>query len=189
MPTASEQAFSRPSNQSNSAGPGQSLGLWDAVAIVVGIVIGSGIFRLPSFVAGNVDSSTLFLLLWVAGGAISFVGALVYAELSSSFPSAGGDYHFLMRAYGRPIAFLFAWARMTVMQTGSIALVSFVFGDYASQLMGLGPFGASIYAAAAIVVLTVLNMLGTWQGIFIAEHRARSHRRQIALHLSGDAEQ
>ena len=94
--------------------------------MVVGIVIGSGIFRLPSFVAGNVDSSSLFLLLWVAGGAISFVGALVYAELASSFPSAGGDYHFLMRAYGRPVAFLFAWARMTVMQTGSIALVAFV---------------------------------------------------------------
>jgi amino acid transporter len=163
MPTASEPALSRPS-QSNSASPGQSLGLWDAVAIIVGIVIGSGIFRLPSFVAGNVDSSTLFLLLWVAGGAISFIGALVYSELASSFPSAGGDYHFLMRAYGRPVAFLFAWARMTVMQTGSIALVAFVFGDYASQLMGLGPFGASIYAAAAIVVLTVLNMLGTWQG-------------------------
>ncbi len=132
--------------------------------MVVGIVVGSGIFRLPSFVAGNVDSSTLFLLLWVAGGAISFIGALVYAELTSSFPSAGGDYHFLMRAYGRPVAFLFAWARMTVMQTGSIALVAFVFGDYAGQLMGLGPLGSSIYAAAAIVVLTGLNMLGTWQG-------------------------
>ena len=163
MPAASEQAFSRPS-QSTSAAPGQSLGLWDAVAIVVGIVIGSGIFRLPSFVAGNVDSSTLFLLLWVAGGAISFIGALVYAELASSFPSTGGDYHFLMRAYGRPVAFLFAWARMTVMQTGSIALVAFVFGDYAGQLLGLGPLGSSIYAAAAIVLLTALNMVGTWQG-------------------------
>jgi amino acid transporter len=132
--------------------------------MIVGIVVGSGIFRLPTFVAGNVDSSTLFLSLWVAGGVISFVGALVYSELASAFPSAGGDYHFLMRAYGRPVAFLFAWARMTVMQTGSIALVAFVFGDYATQLVALGPFGSSIYAAAAIVGLTALNMVGTWQG-------------------------
>jgi len=132
--------------------------------MVVGIVIGSGIFRLPSLVAGNVDTPNLFLLLWVAGGAISFVGALVYSELTSSFPSAGGDYHFLMRAYGRPVAFLFAWARLTVMQTGSIALVAFVFGDYAGQLVSLGPLSSSIYAAAAIVVLTTLNVLGTSQG-------------------------
>jgi amino acid transporter len=164
MPAASDRTLARPSTQSDSAVPGQSLGLWDAIAMVVGIVIGSGIFRLPSLVAGNVDSSTLFLLLWAAGGAVSFVGALVYSELASAFPSAGGDYHFLMRAYGRPIAFLFAWARMTVMQTGSIALVAFVFGDYAGQLVGLGPFSSSIYAGIAILVLTGLNMVGTWQG-------------------------
>jgi amino acid transporter len=132
--------------------------------MVVGIVIGSGIFRLPSLVAGNVDTPTLFLLLWVAGGVISFIGALVYAELASAFPSAGGDYHFLMRAYGRPAAFLFAWARMTVMQTGSIALVAFVFGDYAGQLIPLGPYGSAVYAAGAIVLLTTLNIVGTWQG-------------------------
>ena len=132
--------------------------------MIVGIVVGTGIFRLPSFVAGNVDSANAFLLLWVAGGVASFIGALVYAELVSSFPSAGGDYHFLMRAYGRPIAFLFAWARMTVMQTGSIALVSLVFGDYFTQLLPLGAYSSAIYAAAAIVVLTTLNVVGTWQG-------------------------
>lgn len=141
-----------------------TLGLWDAVAMIVGIVVGTGIFRLPSFVAGNVDTPTAFLLLWVAGGAASFIGALVYAELVSSFPSAGGDYHFLMRAYGRPVAFLFAWARMTVMQTGSIALVSLVFGDYATQLLPLGAYSSAVYAVAAIVVLTALNVIGTWQG-------------------------
>jgi basic amino acid/polyamine antiporter, APA family len=141
-----------------------TLGQWDAVAMIIGIVVGTGIFRLPSFVAGNVDTPALFLGLWVAGGVISFIGALVYAELVSSFPSAGGDYHFLMRAYGRPVAFLFAWARMTVMQTGSIALVSFVFGDYATQLLPLGPYSSAIYAAVAIVGLTALNVMSTWQG-------------------------
>jgi basic amino acid/polyamine antiporter, APA family len=164
MSAASDRILARSSDSSTSAAPGKSIGQWDAIAMVVGIVIGSGIFRLPSLVAGNVDTPTLFLLLWVAGGAISFVGALVYSELASSFPSAGGDYHFLMRAYGRPVAFLFAWARMAVMQTGSIALVAFVFGDYAGQLVTLGPFSSSIYAAAAITCLTTVNMLGTWQG-------------------------
>jgi APA family basic amino acid/polyamine antiporter len=132
--------------------------------MIVGVVVGTGIFRLPSFVAGNVDTPNAFLLLWVAGGVASFIGALVYAELVSSFPSAGGDYHFLMRAYGRPVAFLFAWARMTVMQTGSIALVALVFGDYATQLLPLGAYSSGIYAAGAVVVLTALNVIGTWQG-------------------------
>lgn len=159
-----------PTRSPQAAGPQNltaTLGLWDAVAIIIGIVVGTGIFRLPSFVAGNVDTPALFLSLWVAGGVISFIGALVYAELVSSFPSTGGDYHFLMRAYGRPVAFLFAWARMTVMQTGSIALVSFVFGDYASQLFPLGTYSSSLYAVAAIVILTALNVIGTWQGKWV----------------------
>jgi basic amino acid/polyamine antiporter, APA family len=162
MPSSSDT-----STAASAAGPAKlppTLGQWDAVAMIVGIVVGTGIFRLPSFVAGNVDTPGLFLALWVVGGLVSFIGALVYAELVSAFPSAGGDYHFLMRAYGRPVAFLFAWARMTVMQTGSIALVGFVFGDYVSQLLPLGAYGSAIYAAAAIVVLTTLNVVGTWEG-------------------------
>ncbi len=144
--------------------PGPTLGPWDAIAIIVGIVVGVGIFRLPSLVALNVDSGSLFLLLWVAGGVVSLMGALVYAELASSFPNAGGEYYFLTRAYGRSSGFLFAWARMTVMQTGAIALVAFVFGDYASELLSLGPYSSSIYAAAAILLLTTLNVFGSWQG-------------------------
>lgn len=147
-----------------TAMPRASLSVADGCAMIVGIVVGIGIFRLPPLVAANVDSGTLFLLLWLAGGLISLVGALVYSELASSFPSAGGEYHFLSRAYGDSIGFLFAWARMTVMQTGSIALVGFVFGDYASQLLPLGPYSASIYAAAAIVVFTTLNVFGSYQG-------------------------
>lgn len=144
--------------------PKPSLSVADACAIVVGIVVGIGIFRLPPLVAANVDSATVFLLLWATGGVISLIGALVYSELASSFPNAGGEYHFLTRAYGQSAGFLFAWARMTVMQTGSIALVGFVFGDYASELLPLGVYSASIYAAAAIIALTVLNIFGSSQG-------------------------
>jgi basic amino acid/polyamine antiporter, APA family len=141
-----------------------TLGQWDAVAIIVGIVVGAGIFRFPSFVAGSVENATIFLLLWVAGGLVALVGALVYAELASAFPSSGGEYHFLTRAYGPSTGFLFAWARMAVMQTGSIALVAFVFGDYASQIVPLGAYSSSIYAAVAILILTTLNMAGASQG-------------------------
>ena len=99
-------------------------------------------------------------MVWVLGGLISLVGALCYAELASAFPSAGGDYHFLKRAFGDKLSFLFAWARMTVIQTGSAAILSFIFGDYATQLYSLGEFSPMIYAALVIAVLTGINIIG-----------------------------
>ncbi|HYN24160.1 MAG TPA: amino acid permease [Pyrinomonadaceae bacterium] len=144
--------------------PLPTLALKDAVAMIVGIVVGAGIFRTPSLVAANVTSETYALLLWMAGGAISLVGALCYAELTTTYPHTGGDYHYLTRAYGKPLSFLFAWSRVTVIQTGSIALLSFVFGDYASQLLRLGEYSPSIYAALLVVTLTGLNVLGVHVG-------------------------
>ena len=146
------------------AAPRPTLGLYDAIAIIVGIVIGAGIFRAPSVVAGSVSTEGVFIGLWIAGGVISLVGALCYAELGSSYPNAGGEYHFLQRAYGNWLAFLFAWARMTVVQTGAIAAIAFVFGDYATQLLPLGSKSPVIYALIAVVVLTALNITGTKQG-------------------------
>ncbi|MDQ3173907.1 MAG: amino acid permease [Acidobacteriota bacterium] len=146
------------------AEPLPTLALKDAVSMIVGIVVGAGIFRTPSLVAANVTSETHAMLLWVAGGAISLVGALCYAELTTTYPHTGGDYHYLTRAYGKPLSFLFAWSRVTVIQTGSIALLSFVFGDYASQLLRLWEYSPSIYAALLIVTLTGLNVLGVHVG-------------------------
>lgn len=143
------------------AQPRATLSVVDAAAMVVGIVIGIGIFKTPSLVAGSTDSEAVFLLLWVAGGAISLIGALCYAELAAAHPGAGGEYNFLTRAYGRAVGFLFAWGRMAVIQTGAIAAVAFVFGDYAAELLPLGPWGPSVYAAAAIVALTWVNVRGT----------------------------
>lgn len=145
----------------DSAAPRPSLSLGDAVAIIVGIVIGAGIFRAPSVVAGSVSSETVFIALWVAGGIISLVGALCYAELSSAYPNAGGEYHFLTRAYGSGVGFLFAWARMTVVQTGAIAAIAFVFGDYATQILPLGNKSNVIYALLSVVAMTAVNVIGT----------------------------
>jgi basic amino acid/polyamine antiporter, APA family len=154
----------RDSTADGAAEPVPALSVRDAVAITVGIVVGAGIFRTPSLVAANAGGEGAAMLLWLAGGAVSLVGALCYAELTSTYPHAGGDYHYLTRAYGRPLAFLFAWSRVTVIQTGSAALLAFVFGDYASQLLRLGEHSPSIYAAAVIVALTGLNVLGVRQG-------------------------
>ena len=147
-----------------SAAPKPAVSVVDAIALTIGIVIGAGIFRTPSLVAANASSESVVLLAWVVGGLISFAGALVYAELASTFPHAGGDYHFLTRAFGRRLSFLFAWARISVIQTGSITFLSFVFGDYATTLLPLGEFSSAIYAALIIVVLTIINIMGVRQG-------------------------
>jgi len=145
---------------SPDARPQPRLNLFDAIAIIVGLVIGAGIFRLPSLVASNSSSETVFYLLWVTGGLISLVGALCYAELATAYPNAGGDYYFLRRAFGRGLSFLFAWARIAVIITGSIAVLAYTFGDYASNLLNLGPHSSTIYGALAVIVLTVVNIIG-----------------------------
>ncbi|MFL6673080.1 MAG: APC family permease [Massilia sp.] len=150
--------------------PRPLLGLRDAVALIVGVVIGAGIFKSPAIVAGMSGSAGWMFAAWALGGIISLIGALCYAELSTSYPSAGGDYHFLHRAYGRSVAFLFGWARFTVITTGSIALLAFVFGDYMQQAVPLSflpaGWGAPAYAAAVIVVLSLLNLHGIRSGAF-----------------------
>ena len=143
-----------------SGRPQQTLSVADAIAIIVGIVIGAGVFTLPSLAAANAGSEKVFIAAWIAGGVISLIGALCYAELATAFPSAGGDYHFLTRAYGRYVSFLFAWARVAVITTGSITFLAFVFGDYASRLLPLGAYGTSIYAAALVLALTTINIAG-----------------------------
>ncbi|MFW9260807.1 APC family permease [Nostoc sp. CALU 546] len=144
--------------------PKPSLTLSDAVALIVGIVIGAGIFQTPALVASQAGSDLAVMFLWLMGGVVSLVGALCYAELATVYPDVGGVYYYLKRAFGRGVAFLFAWARMTVIQTGSIALLAFVFGDYVSQIWRLGTFSSSIYAAIAIALLTALNIVGLQQG-------------------------
>src|ERR671916_1610355 len=149
--------------RASESAPQARLTVLDGVAIMVGIVVGIGIFKTPPIVAANVGSEFAFVGLWLLGGVITLAGALCYSELAAAYPSAGGEYNFLFRAYGRSTAVLFAWARCTVIQTGAIAAVSFVFGDYAAQLVSLGASGPAIYAALAVVVLSGLNLLGTPQ--------------------------
>ena len=146
------------------AQPEQVLELRDAIALIVGLVVGAGIFKTPSLVAANAGGAWTMLAAWLLGGILSLIGALCYAELATAFPHAGGDYHFLTRAYGRKLSFLFAWARLSVITTGSIALLAFVFGDYVSRLYPLGEHSPALYAALIVIALTAVNIAGVRAG-------------------------
>lgn len=152
------------SHQESMGAPRQTLGFLEAIAIVVGIVIGAGIFKAPSLVAMNSPSEAWLMAAWVLGGVISIIGALCYCELATAYPSAGGDYHFLHRAFGRQVSFLFAWCRFSVITTGSIALLAFVFGDYMTQVLPLGTYSSAIWGVGSVLALTWLNVRGIRQG-------------------------
>ena len=152
------------STEQTAAMPRQTLSVTDACAMIVGLIVGAGIFGTPSIVAGAVgDESTLYMV-WIAGGVFSIIGALCYAELATAFPSAGGEYHFLQRAFGRSLAFLYGWARLTVIVAGSIAGFAYLFGDYLSRVINLGAHSSAIWAALVVVVLTGVNYCGIREG-------------------------
>lgn len=140
-----------------------SLSVLDAVAILVGVVVGIGIFGFPPLVAQHSATSAIYIGLWLAGGLVMLVGALCYAELGCAYPDSGGEYHFLIEAWGAPVGVLFAWARGTVIQTGAIAAVAFIYGDYAQILLPLGQWGPALHGAFAVAALTILNIIGTVQ--------------------------
>lgn len=144
-----------------TAGPNRGLSVLDGVAVLVGVVIGIGIFGFPPLVAQFSASPTVYIGLWLAGGVVMLLGALCYAELGSAWPHTGGEYHFLRRAWGPFVALLFAWARGSVIQTGSIAAVAFIYGEYASQILPLGTYATAVHGGFAVIALTTLNIIGT----------------------------
>ena len=141
------------------------LSLWDTVSIIVGIIVGVGIFSAPGLVFANVSGPWEVLGVWLLGGVLSLIGALCFAELASTYPRTGGEYLYLTRAYGPPVGFFFAWAQLAVVRTGgSIAAVAYIFGDYATRLWHLEKEASGLFAAAAILVLSCINILGTNPG-------------------------
>jgi len=140
--------------------PRPHLGAAYATMLAVAMVVGAGIFKSPALVAENAGAAQWFFLAWALGGLVSLIGAFCYGELAATFPNAGGDYHFLKLAYGRTVAFAFAWSRFAIINTGSIALLGYVFGDYMNEVAPLGPGGPVIYAAVSVLGLTLLNLRG-----------------------------
>jgi APA family basic amino acid/polyamine antiporter len=166
-----------------SAGLLPSLGLFTTVMMVVGGVIGSGIFRKPGVMAAQLGSPELLLGVWVLAGVLTLFGALTNAEIAGMIPETGGQYIYFERMYGPFFAFLYGWAVFVVMQCGSIAAVAYVFAEYATQFVTLPEFSASVaawsfhlpfigdvtplkeigtkgLAAALILLLTAVNYVG-----------------------------
>ncbi|QGZ93285.1 Serine/threonine exchanger SteT [Terricaulis silvestris] len=138
--------------------------------LAVGMVVGAGIFRSPAAVAEAAGSPEWLFAAWALGGLITLVGALCYAELATAFPHPGGDYHFLRLAYGRNWSFLFAWARFTVINSGSVALLGYVLGDYLNVVIPLGTIGPPLYAALSVIILTAFNLRGAGKGHDAADY-------------------
>src|SRR5215211_1456567 len=132
--------------------------------VVIGGIIGSGIFINPYIVAQRLDSSGLVLGAWVAGGAIALAGAFSYAELGALFPRAGGQYVYLRDGLHPLAGFLYGWALLLVIESGAIAAVAITFATYALHLAGGGDGARVPLAIAAIAVLSLINFLGVKPG-------------------------
>jgi amino acid transporter len=148
------------SADSSSPGIRAHLSLWDAVSIIIGIIIGATIYESPPFVFRNTGNPWLGLGVWVIAGFLCLIGALCYAEMASTYPRLGGDYVYLTRAYGSGVGFLYGWAQLTVIQTGSIGIMAYVFADYAIKLWSLPKESGVLFALLAVGVLSLLNILG-----------------------------
>jgi amino acid transporter len=138
--------------------------LGDAVSLIVGIIIGVGIFETPGKILERVPGPWEAMALWALGGLFALAGALCFAELASTYPRSGGEYVYLTRALGPATGFLFAWAQMTVIRTGSIAALAYIFAEQADSLWHLGPHTAALLAALSIAVLSLINILGVTLG-------------------------
>jgi basic amino acid/polyamine antiporter, APA family len=149
----------------------RTLGLWSSIALVVGITIGSGIFRSPAGIAQKVPEPTLMLLLWVVGGAVTLCGALSLGELAAALPETGGLYAYLREGWGRMPAFLFGWSELVLIRANALGGIAVVFGEYLLRSIGVDPIEHYIVArslsAAAIAFAAAANIRGAQIGAFI----------------------
>ena len=158
---------------SHSAALPRTLGLWSAVAVVIGITIGSGIFRTPAGIAQKLPGPAPLLGVWIAGGIVALCGALSLAEVAGAYPETGGIYAFIRNAWGRLAAFLFGWAELAIIRAAALGAIATTFAEYFLRLLGFDP-GVAPYsqwvhyiAAAAIAVIGALNIVGVRWGSLV----------------------
>jgi APA family basic amino acid/polyamine antiporter len=148
------------------------LGLWSSIGLVIGVTIGSGIFRTPAVIAERVPDPLLMLGIWVAGGLISLCGALSVAELASRVPETGGWYVYLREAWGRLAGFLFGWSELVLIRSSACGAIATVFSEYALRVTGRDPAAhaalTDYLAAAAIIIAAALNIRGVQLGAAVA---------------------
>jgi basic amino acid/polyamine antiporter, APA family len=156
-----------PNSSSAPAEPRPQLSLFDSTNIIVGIIIGATIYQSSPLIASGVDGLAGLAGIWVLGAVLSLVGALCYAELANAYPRAGGDYHYVTKAFGRWAGFLFAWAQLWVVRPGSIGAMAYIFASYLSRFWpgaGNDPQTMVLLAAGSVFVLTAVNLLGVREG-------------------------
>ena len=164
-----------PAGSAGSDGLPRRLGLWSAVSIVVGITIGSGIFRSPAGIANRLPGPGAMLAVWVVGGILAMCGALSLAEVASALPRTGGIYVFLREGWGRLPAFLFGWAELVIIRAAAIGAIAITFAEYFLRVLGFDPLVAPYdsyarYTAAGAIILTsAFNIVGIrWSAMVTA---------------------
>ena len=145
----------------------RSLGLTDATLLVIGCIVGVGIFRTASSIGAHLTAPSAILAVWVIGGLVSICGALCYAELAAMFPASGGDYIYLRETFGRFWAFLFGWTKLFIERTGTIAILGVVFAEYLSRIVAYDAATQRWVAASAIILLTGVNVVGVRWGKYV----------------------
>jgi amino acid transporter len=140
--------------------PRPSFRVFDATCLIVGIIIGAGLYEAAPQIAGSVTRPSAVLALWLVGGLISLAGAFCYTELATAYPRDGGDVVYLSRAYGRWAGFLFGWMQLAIVRPGDIALVAFVFARYIKAVVPASNLSFAHWASAAVVVFTLINLWG-----------------------------
>ena len=146
----------------------RQIGLWSAIAIVIGTTIGSGIFRSPAGIADKLPGPLPLAIVWVAGGIFALCGALSFSELASVFPRTGGIFVFIKEGFGRLPAFLFGWAEITVIRAAAVGAIATTFAEYFLRVLGVDPGEYARYvAAAAIIAMGTVNILGVKWGTLV----------------------
>jgi amino acid transporter len=166
------------------------LGLWSAVAVVVGSTIGGGIFRTPAIIALRVPSPWPMLGVWVLGGALALCGALTYAELGALFPRSGGVFVYIREGFGRLPAFLFGWTELTLIRASALGAIATPFAEYLLRLLGYDPAAPGVanavhYVAALAIALTAtLNYVGIrWSALLLNASTATKYGALVLLVL------
>src|SRR5947209_10818049 len=168
--------LTNPANSTDQTGRQElqrQLGLWSAIAVVVGITIGSGIFRTPASVTNRLPGPLPLFGVWVAGGITALCGALTLAEVAGAFPETGGIFIFIRRGFGTLPAFLFGWAELSIIRAAAVGAIATTFAEYFLRVLGFDPSVAPYdnwvhyVAAAAIAAISILNYVGVRWGSLI----------------------
>jgi len=161
------------------------LGFWSSIGFVIGMTIGSGIFRTPAQIAARVPDPAAMLAVWGLGGAVTLCGALSIAELAAALPQAGGLYVFLREGWGRGTAFVFTWSELVLIRAAGLSGIASVFGEYALRSFGydpaVHPAAADYCAVAAIIVATLTNVRGVQTGALMTGMTSAAKFAALAL--------